>query len=217
MPVLNESMLMYLVRLMIILLINPLHECAHAWAAYKLGDPTARNQGRMTLSPIAHIDPWGALLLFACGFGWAKPVPVNPRNFENPRKGMMLTAVAGPLSNLLAAAAAVAACQMIGGYLPVQESGTVRIVGIMLQYFAIINLNLCVFNMVPVPPLDGSRVLTYLLPSKAAFWVVRNQRYFYGAVMVLMLTGLLSRPMVWLTTVILTLMERAAAFLPVVM
>ena len=86
----------------------------------------------------------------------------------------------------------------------------------MLQYFAIINLNLCVFNMVPVPPLDGSRVLTYLLPSKAAFWVVRNQRYFYGAVMILMLTGLLSRPMVWLTTVILTLMERAAAFLPVV-
>ena len=176
MALFNQSMLMYLVRLMIILLINPLHECAHAWSAYRLGDPTAKNRGRMTLSPIAHIDPWGALLLFACGFGWAKPVPVNPRNFKNPRRDMMLTAVAGPLSNLIAAAVGVAACQMLGGYLPVQESGTLEIVTIMLQYFAIVNLNLCIFKMVPVPPLDGSRVLTYLLPSKAAFWMVRNQR-----------------------------------------
>nr|MDE5755258.1 site-2 protease family protein [Oscillospiraceae bacterium] len=110
----TEKILEYFVRLMIILLINPLHECAHAWSAHKLGDDTAKHEGRMTLSPFAHIDPFGALLLLFCGFGWAKPVPVNARNFKNPRKGMMLTAIAGPISNLIAALLGMIAFQLLG-------------------------------------------------------------------------------------------------------
>ena len=179
----------YFVRVMMILLINPLHECAHAWSAYKLGDDTAKREGRMTLSPLAHIDLFGALLLLVCGFGWAKPVPVNPNNFKEPRKGMMLTAIAGPLSNLLAALAGMIAYRLFYGKL---ESLTD-----MLYYFVVININLFVFNMIPVPPLDGSRVLTYFLPPKAAVWFMVNQRYFYGVVMLLMVTGILSAPISW--------------------
>ncbi|MBR4318675.1 MAG: site-2 protease family protein [Oscillospiraceae bacterium] len=179
----------YFVRVMMILLINPLHECAHAWSAYKLGDDTAKREGRMTLSPLAHIDLFGALLLLVCGFGWAKPVPVNPNNFKEPRKGMMLTAIAGPLSNLLAALAGMIAYRLSYGKL---ESLTD-----MLYYFVVININLFVFNMIPVPPLDGSRVLTYFLPPKAAVWFMVNQKYFYGVVMLLMVTGILSVPISW--------------------
>ena len=181
----------YLVRVMMILLINPLHECAHAWSAYKLGDDTAKKEGRMTLSPLAHIDPFGAILLLFCGFGWAKPVPVNPNNFKEPRKGMMLTAIAGPLSNLIAALLGMIAFQLCYKY------GSIETLTDMLYYFVIININLFVFNMIPVPPLDGSRVLTYFLPPKAAIWFMQNQRYFYGVVMLLMVTGILSTPMSW--------------------
>ena len=141
----------------------------------------------MTLSPLAHIDLFGCLLLLLCGFGWAKPVPVNPNNFKNPRKGMMLTAIAGPLSNLFAAFAGMIAFRLY--------HGNVEALYDVLTYFIIININLCVFNMIPVPPLDGSRVLTYFLPPNAAVWFMRNQRYFYGVVMLLMITGILSIPL----------------------
>lgn len=181
----------YLVRVMMILLINPLHECAHAWSAYKLGDDTAKKEGRMTLSPLAHVDLFGAILLLFCGFGWAKPVPVNPNNFKEPRKGMMLTAIAGPLSNLIAAFIGMIAFQLCYKY------GSIETLTDMLYYFVVININLFVFNMIPVPPLDGSRVLTYFLPPKAAIWFMKNQRYFYGVVMLLMVTGILSVPMSW--------------------
>lgn len=201
-------MLVYLVRIMIMLVINPLHECAHAWSAHKLGDDTAKQQGRMTISPFAHIDPLGALLLLFCGFGWAKPVPVNPRNFKNPRKGMMLTAIAGPLSNLIAGLLAMIALQLIddSGYL-----------GLMLYYFIVININLCVFNMLPVPPLDGSRVMTYLLPPKAAFWFIKHERVFYGVVMILMFTGILSIPLSWISNLVIDLLAILTRWIPLVL
>ncbi len=204
----SEQLIEYFVRIMIILLINPLHEFAHAWSAYKLGDDTAKNEGRMTLSPLAHVDFLGVILLFFCGFGWAKPVPVNPNRFKNPKKGMMLTAIAGPLSNLLAA--------FVGMIVFRLRSGEMDTVGYMLFYFILININLFVFNMIPVPPLDGSRVLTYFLPPKAALWFMKNERYFYGIVMLLMITGILGIPLSYLGNWIYQLLYYSTNFLVMV-
>lgn len=208
----TDKMLEYLVRIMIIFLINPLHEFAHAWSAYKLGDDTAKQKGRMTISPLAHIDPFGAILLLFCGFGWAKPVPVNARNFKNPRQGMMLTAIAGPLSNLLAALIAMVVIQLCGN--AVYESQGMYYLGIVLYYFVVININLCVFNMMPVPPLDGSRLMTYLLPPKAAFWFIKNERYFYGIVMILMFTGILGIPLSWISSLVFRLLAFLTGWIP---
>ncbi|MDE7121822.1 MAG: site-2 protease family protein, partial [Oscillospiraceae bacterium] len=152
--------------------------------------------GRMTLSPFAHIDPFGALLLLFCGFGWAKPVPVNARNFKNPRKGMMLTAIAGPISNLIAALVGMIIFRILGTLMYENYY-------FIVFYFIVININLCVFNMLPVPPLDGSRLMTYLLPPKAAFWFIKNERFFYGIVMLLMITGILSMPLDFLSNLML--------------
>ena len=211
----TEEMLKYLVRIMIIFLVNPLHECAHAWSAHKLGDDTAKQQGRLTISPLAHIDPFGALLLLFCGFGWAKPVPVNPRNFKNARKGMMLTAIAGPLSNLIAGLIGFVAYRLL--YNGFYSSQTLYYLETILFYFIIININLCVFNMLPVPPLDGSRVMTYILPSKAAFWFIRNERFFYGIVMILMFTRILSIPLSWISDLIFNLLMILTSWIPSVL
>ena len=216
----TEMLLPYLVRLIVILLINPLHECAHALAAYRLGDNTARDQGRLTLDPIAHIDPFGALLLLFCGFGWAKPVPVNPNNFRNRSRDMMLTAIAGPASNLVAAFLGVIVIQLFGFYnggFTLGDADTkMEYVFTILYYFTVINLNLCLFNMIPVPPLDGSRVLTYLLPPRAAVWMMRNQRYFYGVVMILMITGILTWPLGILNRLLLSGMLTITDWIPAV-
>lgn len=210
----TEKILEYFVRLMIILLINPLHECAHAWSAHKLGDDTAKHEGRMTLSPFAHIDPFGALLLLFCGFGWAKPVPVNARNFKNPRKGMMLTAIAGPISNLIAALLGMIAFQLLGS--AIHEGYQLSNAGWILFYFIVINVNLCVFNMLPVPPLDGSRLMTYLLPTKAAFWFIKNERIFYGVVMLLMVTGILGVPLSFLSDLVLRGLSFLTSWIPAI-
>ncbi|MDE5768863.1 MAG: site-2 protease family protein [Oscillospiraceae bacterium] len=206
----TEKILEYFVRLTIILLINPLHECAHAWSAHKLGDDTAKQKGRMTLSPFAHIDPYGALLLLSCGFGWAKPVPVNARNFKNPRKDMMLTAIVGPISNLVAALIGMIAYRILGSLM------YDTIYYFILFYFIMINIDLCVFNMLPVPPLDGSRLVTYLLPTKAAFWFIKNERFFYGIVMLLMITGILSMPLDFLSGLIFQGLVSLTSWIPAV-
>ena len=130
------------------------HEFSHAWIAYKLGDPTARYAGRLTLNPIAHLDPVGGLMILFVGFGWAKPVPVDPRYLKNPRKDMMKIAFAGPASNLLLA--------FIAGTILRFGIGQGSI-AMMLILFTQINIMLAVFNMIPVSPLDGSQIFSGLL------------------------------------------------------
>lgn len=227
MPAFNPQLvLLFLVRLMTIFLINPLHEFAHAWTAHKLGDDTAKNEGRMTISPLAHLDGLGSLMLLLLGFGWAKPVPVSPSKFKHPSFGMMITAIAGPLTNLLVAAVGMVAMRLLDGlqYIDIQGltigpfdgSGTLYFVNYMLYWFIVINLNLFLFNMIPVPPLDGSRVLTFLLPPKAALWVMHNQRIFYGIMMILLFTGILSWPLALLNNLIFTGLVRITQWIPAV-
>ena len=154
-----------------IVLCLSVHEAAHGGIAYLLGDRTAHDSGRMTLSPMAHIDPFGFLCLLLFGFGWARPVPVNISNFKNRRWGMALTALAGPAANFLTAF--IAYCL----YVPVWIYGTgafVQTVGMFLSIVASMSVGLGVFNLIPVHPLDGSRVLDAFLPFS---WSLKLQKY----------------------------------------
>ena len=144
------------------------HEFSHAWIAYKLGDPTARYAGRLTLNPIAHLDPIGGLMILFVGFGWAKPVPVDPRYLKNPREDMMKIAFAGPASNLLLA--------FIAGTILRFGIGQGSI-AMMLILFTQINIMLAVFNMIPIPPMDRSRVLYRWLPYSGRAFMDRLEPY----------------------------------------
>ena len=194
--------------LMIIFLINPIHEYAHGFVAYKLGDRTAKNMDRLTLNPMAHLDYMGAITMLLVGFGWAKPVPVNSSNFKNPRFGMFLTALAGPVSNLIAALLGGLIYNTINtvlvkngtliyysGSLYISKGadlGFLEFVFMFLQFFILINISLAVFNLVPIPPLDGSKILMSFLPPKAIFTIQRYEMYISIALIVLVMTGGLS-------------------------
>ena len=178
-----------------------LHEVAHGWAAERCGDPTARFMGRITLNPVPHIDPTG-LLVFALTsltgsfvFGWAKPVPVNPRYFRNPARDMMLVSLAGPLTNfLLAIGFAVALRLLLLGLPPAQWGGNTTYIFFinMLTTGIIINFGLGWLNLLPIPPLDGSKILAYFLPQNLAWSYMDAGRYGFVILLLLLATGALS-------------------------
>lgn len=180
-----------------LLLALTLHEYAHGYVAYRLGDPTAKNAGRLTLNPLSHLDPIGTLAFIFIKIGWAKPVPVNPSYFRNPRKDMLWVALAGPASNLLLAIISAVLLRFITGsaslipYPPVLNAVLIPFTG-MLFASVWINLVLCVFNFLPIPPLDGSRILTGMLPAKMAHTYASYEKYGFVLVLILAYTGILS-------------------------
>lgn len=162
------------------------HEYAHAWTANKLGDPTARAQGRLTMNPLVHLDPVGTLALLFFRFGWAKPVPVNHLYFDHPRRGLMWVALAGPLTNLGLAAASALVRRLIGGLRADPEFfWLMEPVHFMLVASLELNVILAIFNIIPIPPLDGSRVLSGLLPPRQA--AVYASLEPYGMVLLILL------------------------------
>ena len=182
--------------MLVVVLLLPVHEFAHAWASYKLGDNTANYSGRLTLNPFAHLDPIGTILLILTGYGWARPVPVNPRNFKDRKLGMGLTALAGPVSNVLVSYILLLICK---GIIVLSENfffnpTAVNVISGVVSQMAWISVVLAVFNMIPVPPLDGSKVILMVLPYKWYFKVLAYERYIYIALMVLLFTGVLSYP-----------------------
>lgn len=159
-----------IISLPILLVTITIHEFAHALVADRLGDPTPRLAGRLTLNPISHIDPIGFIMLLLVRFGWAKPVPINPYNFSDPRRGSLLVSLAGPLSNFLFAWILAILYRM----LPIIYG---EVVASILSYAIWINLALAVFNLIPIPPLDGSHILEYFLPPHQMENWYRFQQY----------------------------------------
>ena len=195
----------------IVFLSLSLHESAHGFLAYKCGDPTARNLGRITLNPVKHLDPIGLLSMLLLGYGWAKPVPVNSRNFRKPKAGMILTAVAGPVSNLLLGF--VFAVILRFTYIPLfkamweastdQQAMILQYVIIFIYLAAQLNVSLALFNLIPIPPYDGSRILFALLPAKAYFKIVPYERYINIIFVVLLIAGVFTTPLSWATNLIM--------------
>ena len=175
-------------RVIAIFLCLTVHETCHGLAAYALGDPTAKSMHRLSLNPLRHIDWIGLLMMFAVGFGWAKPVPVDPRYFKKPKQGMALTALAGPVSNLLLAAAALALLRGAVLVLPGTD-WAIWLVNFLLE-LSILSVGLGLFNLIPIPPLDGSKVLAAFLPDRQYITLMRYERYGILVLLVLSFVGI---------------------------
>ena len=173
-------------RILGVLLCLTVHETCHGLAALALGDPTAKRMRRLSLNPLHHIDWLGLASMVICGFGWAKPVPVDMRYFKNPRSGMALTALAGPVSNLLLALLLMLGASVTASFAPV-NAVTVWLFSF-LTGTAVLSIGLGLFNLVPIPPLDGSKVLFSLLPERAYYTLMRYERY--GMVALLLIVWL---------------------------
>ncbi|MCD6587320.1 MAG: site-2 protease family protein [Candidatus Fermentibacteraceae bacterium] len=183
------------------------HEIAHGFVAYRLGDPTASRMGRLSFNPIVHVDLFGTIILPAILlmtkspflFAWAKPVPVNPAYFRNPRKGMMLVAMAGPAANLAIAVVLSVVLHLSGSFLPAFLAKT-------FAWVSLINIMLMVFNLIPIPPLDGSRIVARFLKGRALWHYMKLERYGMFIVFGLLFLGVIS-------TILLPAMELAVRYL----
>lgn len=197
----TDTLIQFLFVVPCVLIALTFHEFAHGYMAYKLGDPTAKNFGRLTLNPLKHLAPIGTICMIFFHFGWAKPVPINSRYFKKPRRDMALTAAAGPIMNFILAFFGVLVCRILTKIFvafPAQSDFVYYIQYAALtlfSYFHMLNLSLGVFNLIPIPPLDGSRIFYIFLPPKWYFGVMKYEKYIQLALLVLLWTGLLSRPL----------------------
>lgn len=197
--------LYYLIRTLVALVAIPSHEAGHALAAWLLGDDTAKREGRLSLNPLKHFDLLGTLCMVFAGVGWAKPVSTDPRNFKNPKWGMALTALAGPVANLLLAYLAMVAWKLLYYWAPITE-GTV-LVARFFQYLVYMDVGLAVFNLIPVPPLDGSRILLAVLPQRVYFGVMKYERVILILVLAAVWGGFLDGPLSVLNDLVWNLLD----------
>ena len=181
----------YLLRALVVLIAIPFHESAHALVSHWLGDDTALRAGRLSLNPLRHFDPWGAVCMLVGGVGWARPVRIDVRNYKNPKVGMAISAAAGPISNFLLAWVSMILYRLVLR----ADASWLMLPQMFLYYMIVMNLSLAAFNLIPVPPFDGSRIALLFLPQRLYFKVMRYEHQIMIAVLLLALTGLLNIPL----------------------
>ncbi len=206
-----------IVRAIVLMTAIPVHEAAHAYVADKLGDPTARYMGRLTINPMAHFDLVGSLAMILTGIGWAKPVPINPRNFQDQKKGMALSAAAGPISNVIVATISLAIAKLIM-YITYATGTTVALSTLftIFRSMCFINISLAIFNLIPIPPFDGSRIFNYFLPDKYYFKIMEYERYIFLGLLLLLFTGILDLPLSFLSSIIFEIVDKLTSFVDVI-
>lgn len=198
------------------------HEVAHGYAAYRLGDPTAASLGRLTLNPLKHLDPLGTLCMLLFRFGWARPVPINSRYFKKPRRDMAIVALAGPLTNIGLAFLGMLLYHIAGAVSSLLPQTGGRSFGatamglliVFLSYFFQLNASFAIFNLLPIPPLDGSRLLTLILPPKWYFKIMEYERWIALGMLVLLYIGVLDGPLSFLVNGLLGAMDWIISLIP---
>ncbi len=184
-------------RMFVVLCCMPVHEMAHAYAAYKCGDDTASLKGRLTINPFAHLSVIGTLMILFFGIGYANPVPVNPARLKHPRRDMALVSLAGPVSNIVLSFIFIFVACFIQGVIPASPISIVM--HTFFLFAAQINVTLAVFNLLPIPPLDGSKIFSAILPDKIYFKMMKYDRYIMIGLMILLFTGVLNGVVAWLS------------------
>ncbi len=200
-----------LASLFLVFCVIPMHEYAHAWMAYKMGDKSIKLRGRLTMNPLAHIDPVGAIMIALIGFGWGRPTPVDERNFKDPRKGIALTALAGPVANLLLGFVLLFIATAFYNISGIVET----ILGVAIYNFlyisARITIYLAVLNLLPIPGFDGFSVLSVFLTDKQYYAIMANQQIISMVVIVLLFSGMLSKPLSLVADLIIQLFTTISA------
>lgn len=182
-----------LARFIVLFTAITVHEYAHGYVAYKLGDPTAKYSGRLSLNPLSHLDMWGAICMVLFGFGWAKPVPINPMYFRDRKKGTALTALAGPLANIVLAFVSTIIFALYFVFIYSNFTNVItRFVYSVFVQLAVVNISFAVFNLIPIPPLDGSKILGMFLSQESYMKLLSYERIGFPILMILSLTGVLS-------------------------
>ena len=199
----------YAVRALAVLIVIPFHEAAHALVSWWLGDPTAKNAGRLSLTPLRHFDPLGTLCMVLGGVGWARPVGIDPRRFRNPKVGMAVSAAAGPAAKFLLGFVSTIIYKVVW-YSSLGQAA--QPVLDFLWYMIAMNISLGVFNLIPVPPFDGSRIALLFLPRSLYFRVMQYERYIMAAVLILVLLGVLNRPLGFFVNVVYRVFMHATGF-----
>lgn len=188
------------------------HETSHGWVAYWLGDRTAKEQGRLSWNPIRHIDIFGLIMMALFKFGWAKAVPINPRNFKHPKRDMAITALAGPVSNIILAFAILLVRSVLYYFYYRSQNSVMEWFIQLTEYIAILSVGLAIFNILPISPLDGSKVLFAVLPDRAYNTILRYERWGILLLMALLFTGVLTTPLTVLRSGVLNGMSQLTWF-----
>lgn len=206
----TATIVSYIMRALVFLIAIPFHEMAHAFVSWKLGDPTAKDHGRMTMDPRVHFHPIGFLCMLVAGIGFARPVPTDTRNFKNPKAGMAITAAAGPLANLLLAFCSMIVWKLFYYCAPVNTVNTY--IALLFYYMVLYNVALAVFNLLPVPPWDGSRIALVFLPRSLYFKVMQYEQQIFIVMFLLLWLGVLDTPLYYLENAAFDLLLQATGF-----